>query len=102
MEALSFCASIHQTVLCYSCFFNNLLQMEFIQKFPPKEAENLPLWQCISFQALPAELRREAAQEVSRVGAAQCRRWLSSGRSLAELDSLVRSKADWCDALSSC
>ncbi|KAM5203196.1 FIGNL1-interacting regulator of recombination and mitosis isoform 2-T3 [Hipposideros larvatus] len=63
-------------------------QMEFIQKFPPKEAENLPLWQCISFQALPAELRREAAQEVSRVGAAQCRRWLSSGRSLAELDSL--------------
>nr|KAF6396244.1 hypothetical protein HJG63_001762 [Rousettus aegyptiacus] len=23
-------------------------QVEFIQKFPPKAAENLPLWQCIS------------------------------------------------------
>lgn len=63
-------------------------QVEFIQKFPPKEAENLPLWQCISFQALPAELRRGAAGEVSRVGAAQCGRWLSSGRSLRELDAL--------------
>nr|XP_019571939.1 PREDICTED: uncharacterized protein C1orf112 homolog isoform X2 [Rhinolophus sinicus] len=63
-------------------------QMEFIQKFPPKEAENLSLWQYISFQALPAELRRETAQEVCRVGAAQCRRWLSSGRTVAELESL--------------
>ncbi|KAF6292499.1 hypothetical protein mRhiFer1_001774 [Rhinolophus ferrumequinum] len=63
-------------------------QMEFIQKFPPKEAENLPVWQYISFQALPAGLRRETAQEVCRVGAAQCRRWLSSGHTVAELESL--------------
>ncbi|XP_026942156.1 FIGNL1-interacting regulator of recombination and mitosis isoform X3 [Sagmatias obliquidens] len=64
-------------------------QVEFIQKFSPKEAENLLLWQYISFQALPAELRKQTALEVSRSGTAQCRKWLSSSRTLGELESLV-------------
>ncbi|KAM9109283.1 FIGNL1-interacting regulator of recombination and mitosis isoform 5-T5 [Megaptera novaeangliae] len=63
-------------------------QVEFIQKFSPKEAENLLLWQYISFQALPAELRKQTALEVSRSGTAECRKWLSSSRSLGELESL--------------
>ncbi|XP_033711154.1 FIGNL1-interacting regulator of recombination and mitosis isoform X2 [Delphinus delphis] len=63
-------------------------QVEFIQKFSPKEAENLLLWQYISFQALPAELRKQTALEVSRSGTAQCRKWLSSSRTLGELESL--------------
>ncbi|XP_058898157.1 FIGNL1-interacting regulator of recombination and mitosis isoform X2 [Kogia breviceps] len=63
-------------------------QVEFIQKFSPKEAENLLLWQYISFQALPAELRTQTALEVSRSGTAQCRKWLSSSRTLGELESL--------------
>nr|XP_030731372.1 uncharacterized protein C1orf112 homolog isoform X4 [Globicephala melas] len=64
-------------------------QVEFIQKFSPKEAENLLLWQYISFQALPAELRKQTALEVSRSGTAQCRKWLSSSRTLGELESLT-------------
>ncbi|KAB0403536.1 hypothetical protein E2I00_007478, partial [Balaenoptera physalus] len=64
------------------------LSVEFIQKFSPKEAENLLLWQYISFQALPAELRKHTALEVSRSGTAECRKWLSSSRSLGELESL--------------
>ncbi|TKC47328.1 hypothetical protein EI555_006383 [Monodon monoceros] len=64
------------------------LSVEFIQKFSPKEAENLLLWQYISFQALPAELRKQTALEVSRSGTAQCRKWLSSSRTLGELESL--------------
>ncbi|XP_044905048.1 uncharacterized protein C1orf112 homolog isoform X4 [Felis catus] len=63
-------------------------QVEFIQKFSPREAENLPLWQYISFQALPAELRKQAAQEVVGVGIARCTEWLSNSRTLGELDSL--------------
>ncbi|XP_036090566.1 uncharacterized protein C1orf112 homolog isoform X2 [Rousettus aegyptiacus] len=63
-------------------------QVEFIQKFPPKAAENLPLWQCISFQALPAELGQQTAREVAGLGTAQCRKWLSGTRALGELDSL--------------
>ncbi|XP_062961556.1 FIGNL1-interacting regulator of recombination and mitosis isoform X1 [Cynocephalus volans] len=63
-------------------------QVEFIWKFSPKEAENLPLWQCISFQALSAELRKQTAHEVIRVGTAQCRKWLNSSRTLGELGSL--------------
>ncbi|VFV32989.1 Hypothetical predicted protein [Lynx pardinus] len=63
-------------------------QVEFIQKFSPREAENLSLWQCISFQALPAELRKQAAQEVVGVGIARCTEWLSDSRTLGELDSL--------------
>ncbi|KAJ8789095.1 hypothetical protein J1605_005018 [Eschrichtius robustus] len=62
--------------------------VEFIQKFSPKEAENLLLWQYISFQALPAELRKQTALEVSRSGTTECRKWLSSSRSLGELESL--------------
>ncbi|XP_034866735.1 uncharacterized protein C1orf112 homolog isoform X3 [Mirounga leonina] len=63
-------------------------QVEFIQKFSPKAAENLPLWQYISLQALPAELRKQAAREVTRVGIARCQEWLSSSRTLGELESL--------------
>ncbi|XP_042832930.1 uncharacterized protein C1orf112 homolog isoform X3 [Panthera tigris] len=63
-------------------------QVEFIQKFSPREAENLSLWQYISFQALPAELRKQAAQEVVGVGIARCTEWLSNSRTLGELDSL--------------
>ncbi|XP_048212364.1 uncharacterized protein C1orf112 homolog isoform X2 [Perognathus longimembris pacificus] len=63
-------------------------QVEFIKKFSPKEAENLPLWQCISFQALCGELRKQTAQEVTRVGTAQCRRWLNTSPTLGELQSL--------------
>ncbi|XP_016077004.1 PREDICTED: uncharacterized protein C1orf112 homolog isoform X2 [Miniopterus natalensis] len=63
-------------------------QVEFIQKFSPKAAENLPLWQHISFQAFPAELKKQAAHEVARVGAAQSRRWFGSSRTAGELESL--------------
>ncbi|XP_027978852.1 uncharacterized protein C1orf112 homolog isoform X2 [Eumetopias jubatus] len=63
-------------------------QVEFIQKFSPKAAENLPLWQYISLQALPAELRKQAAHEVTRAGIARCQEWLSSSRTLGELESL--------------
>uniref|UniRef100_H0X1Y9 FIGNL1 interacting regulator of recombination and mitosis n=2 Tax=Otolemur garnettii TaxID=30611 RepID=H0X1Y9_OTOGA len=63
-------------------------QVEFIQKFSPKEAENLPLWQCISFQALSVELRKQTVHEVIRAGIAECKKWLSSSRTLGELESL--------------
>ncbi|XP_063109713.1 FIGNL1-interacting regulator of recombination and mitosis isoform X3 [Cavia porcellus] len=63
-------------------------QMEFIQKFSPKEAENLPLWQYISFQALPTEPRKQTAQEVTRIGSMQCRKWLDGSHTLGELESL--------------
>ncbi|XP_007935968.1 uncharacterized protein C1orf112 homolog [Orycteropus afer afer] len=63
-------------------------QVEFIQKFSPKEVENLSLWQYISFQALSADLRKQTANEVIRAGTTQCREWLSSSRTLGELESL--------------
>ncbi|XP_058516596.1 FIGNL1-interacting regulator of recombination and mitosis isoform X1 [Ochotona princeps] len=63
-------------------------QVEFIQKFSPKETENLRLWQYLSFQALSAELRKQTADEVAAVGIAQCRKWLSSSHTLGELESL--------------
>ncbi|GAB1285624.1 hypothetical protein APTSU1_000085400 [Apodemus speciosus] len=63
-------------------------QMEFIQNFSPKEADNLHLWQYISVQALSADLRKQVACEVVRVCTAQCRKWLSSTHTLTELDSL--------------
>ena len=62
--------------------------MQFIQKFSPKEADNLHLWQYISLQAFDADLRKPVACELVRVCRAQCRKWLSSTRTLAELDSL--------------
>ncbi|XP_069865248.1 FIGNL1-interacting regulator of recombination and mitosis-like isoform X1 [Dipodomys merriami] len=63
-------------------------QVEFIKKFSPKEAENLPVWQCISLQALCGEVRKQAAHAITRVGTAQCRRWLSTSPTLGELQSL--------------
>nr|XP_012639379.1 uncharacterized protein C1orf112 homolog [Microcebus murinus] len=63
-------------------------QVEFIQKFSPKEAENLPLWQCISFQALSSEFRKQTAHDITKVCTAECRKWLSSSRTLGELESL--------------
>ncbi|XP_069867310.1 FIGNL1-interacting regulator of recombination and mitosis-like isoform X2 [Dipodomys merriami] len=63
-------------------------QVEFIKKFSPKEAENLPVWQCISLQALCGEVRKQAAHAITRVGTAQCRRWLSTSPTLGALQSL--------------
>ncbi|XP_020830329.1 FIGNL1-interacting regulator of recombination and mitosis isoform X2 [Phascolarctos cinereus] len=63
-------------------------QMEFIQKFSPKEAENLPLWQHISFKAFSPELKSQIANEVTMVGIAQCKKWLSSRHTLGELESV--------------
>ncbi|XP_006887520.1 PREDICTED: uncharacterized protein C1orf112 homolog [Elephantulus edwardii] len=63
-------------------------QVEFIQKFSPKEAENLSLWKYLSFQALPSDLRKETASEVTRASIAQCREWLRSSRTVGELQSL--------------
>ncbi|KAL1769813.1 hypothetical protein HispidOSU_014750 [Sigmodon hispidus] len=63
-------------------------QVEFIQRFSPKEVDNLPLWQNISFQALSSDLRKQAACEVIRVCTVQCMKWLNSSHTLAELDSL--------------
>ncbi|XP_077680292.1 FIGNL1-interacting regulator of recombination and mitosis isoform X2 [Eretmochelys imbricata] len=60
-------------------------QVEFTQKFPPKEAENLPLWQRISLKALTPDLRKRAALQLCVVGLAQCRQWLSGRRTLGEL-----------------
>nr|KAF6412800.1 hypothetical protein HJG59_001770 [Molossus molossus] len=63
-------------------------QVDFIQTFPPEATENLPLWQHISFQAFPAELRKQAAREVTSVGATQSRGWLRSSRTVGELEAL--------------
>ncbi|XP_027724122.1 uncharacterized protein C1orf112 homolog isoform X2 [Vombatus ursinus] len=63
-------------------------QMEFIQKFSPKEAENLPLWQHISFKAFSPEPKSQIANEVTMVGIAQCKKWLSSRHTLGELESV--------------
>ncbi|CAO2637494.1 Uncharacterized protein C1orf112 homolog [Lemmus lemmus] len=63
-------------------------QAEFIRRFSPEKVDNLPLWQCISFQALSADLRKQAACNVIRVCTVQCMDWLSSSHTLAELDSL--------------
>ncbi|XP_040593275.1 uncharacterized protein C1orf112 homolog isoform X2 [Mesocricetus auratus] len=63
-------------------------QVEFIQRFSPKEADNLPLWQHISFQALSADLRKQTACKVITGCTAQCVKWLNSSHTLAELDSL--------------
>ncbi|XP_067388660.1 FIGNL1-interacting regulator of recombination and mitosis isoform X4 [Emydura macquarii macquarii] len=60
-------------------------QVEFTQKFPPKETENLPLWQHISLKALTPNLRKQVAHQLYAVGLAQCRQWLSGRCTLGEL-----------------
>nr|XP_005283442.1 uncharacterized protein C1orf112 homolog isoform X2 [Chrysemys picta bellii] len=60
-------------------------QVEFTQKFPPKEAENLLLWQHISLKALTPDLRKQVAHQLCAVGLTQCRQWLSGRCTLGEL-----------------
>ncbi|XP_054977657.1 uncharacterized protein C1orf112 homolog isoform X2 [Sorex araneus] len=69
-------------------FMTPAQQAEFVQQFPPREAENWPLWQHVSFRAFSAELRRDAAEALGQAGVLQCRQWLGSRRTLAELDTL--------------
>lgn len=65
-----------------------------MQEFSPRAAENLPLWQHVSLQAFPEELRRQAAQEVAAAGAAQTRGWLAGSRTAAELTWLASDLLD--------
>uniref|UniRef100_A0ACB8F2I2 Uncharacterized protein n=1 Tax=Sphaerodactylus townsendi TaxID=933632 RepID=A0ACB8F2I2_9SAUR len=60
-------------------------QMEFIQRFPPKEMENLILWQHLSLKALMAPLRKQVAHELFATGLARFEELLSSKRPLQEL-----------------
>lgn len=85
---LSLCALFVGLSSC-SWLFPIVFQVEFIQTFPPEAAGNLPLWQHISFQAFPVELRKQAAREVTSVGAAQSRGWLHSSRTVGELELLA-------------
>ncbi|KAM8816447.1 FIGNL1-interacting regulator of recombination and mitosis [Rhynchonycteris naso] len=63
-------------------------QVEFLQEFSPEAAANLPVWQHLCLQAFPAELRRQAAQEVARAAVAQSQRWLGSQHPTQDLGSL--------------
>lgn len=78
-------------VYSFICYFllDGSIQVEFIQKFPPQEEENWPVWQHISFQAFSVELRKAAALELVRAGILRCREWLSSSRTYTELKALV-------------
>ncbi|XP_065410672.1 FIGNL1-interacting regulator of recombination and mitosis isoform X3 [Chrysemys picta bellii] len=67
-------------------------QVEFTQKFPPKEAENLLLWQHISLKALTPDLRKQVAHQLCAVGLTQCRQWLSGRCTLGELPPVVSSQ----------
>ncbi|XP_061441358.1 FIGNL1-interacting regulator of recombination and mitosis isoform X4 [Rhineura floridana] len=60
-------------------------QVRFTQQFPPKETENLLLWQHLSLQALIPHLRQQVAHELFVAGFTQCQEWLNSKRSLEEL-----------------
>ncbi|CAK6439536.1 unnamed protein product [Pipistrellus nathusii] len=86
MDAWCFLARYGTAELCAHHVSIVAHLVEFIQKFSPKEAENLPLWQYISFQAFPAELRKQTAHEVVSVGVAQGRRWLGGSRTVGELE----------------
>lgn len=60
------------------------LQVEFMQKFPPKETENLLLWQHLSLKALEPLLRKQVAHDLFVAGIAQCQECLSNKRQLEE------------------
>ncbi|XP_042307343.1 uncharacterized protein C1orf112 homolog isoform X2 [Sceloporus undulatus] len=60
-------------------------QVKFADRFPPKDTENLLLWQHLSLQAFMPLHRQQVAQEIFEVGFTQCQKWLSTERSLEEL-----------------
>ncbi|XP_019357445.1 PREDICTED: uncharacterized protein C1orf112 homolog isoform X1 [Gavialis gangeticus] len=60
-------------------------QVEFTQKFPPTELENLPVWQLISLKALAPDTMKHVVNQLCEVGLVQCRQWLSGRRTLGEL-----------------
>uniref|UniRef100_A0A4X2K960 FIGNL1 interacting regulator of recombination and mitosis n=1 Tax=Vombatus ursinus TaxID=29139 RepID=A0A4X2K960_VOMUR len=88
MDTWCFLARYGTAELCAHHVFIIAHLMEFIQKFSPKEAENLPLWQHISFKAFSPEPKSQIANEVTMVGIAQCKKWLSSRHTLGELESV--------------
>ncbi|XP_025052548.1 uncharacterized protein C1orf112 homolog isoform X2 [Alligator sinensis] len=60
-------------------------QVEFTQKFPPTELENLPVWQLISLKALAPDIMKHVVNQLCGVGLVQSRQWLSGRRTLGEL-----------------
>ncbi|KAM3840197.1 FIGNL1-interacting regulator of recombination and mitosis isoform 3-T3 [Vipera latastei] len=60
-------------------------QLRFTQKFPPKDSENLLLWQHLSLRALLPLHRQQIARELFGAGLVRCQEWLNSVKSLNEL-----------------
>uniref|UniRef100_A0A8C5RLJ6 Uncharacterized protein n=1 Tax=Laticauda laticaudata TaxID=8630 RepID=A0A8C5RLJ6_LATLA len=75
-------------------------QLKFTQKFPPKDSENLVLWQHLSFQALLPLHRQKVAHELFVAGLVQCQEWLNSEKSLNELPQVVRKSIIQCNLFS--
>uniref|UniRef100_A0ABM5G9Q7 FIGNL1-interacting regulator of recombination and mitosis n=1 Tax=Pogona vitticeps TaxID=103695 RepID=A0ABM5G9Q7_9SAUR len=66
-------------------FMSSDHQVKFTELFPPKNPENLLLWQHLSLQALIPLLKHQVAHEIFMMGLAQCQEWLSNEKSLEEL-----------------
>uniref|UniRef100_A0A6I8N3B3 FIGNL1 interacting regulator of recombination and mitosis n=1 Tax=Ornithorhynchus anatinus TaxID=9258 RepID=A0A6I8N3B3_ORNAN len=86
MDAWCFLARYGTAELCAHHVFIIAHLRDFLQNFPPKEEENLPLWQYISFKAFPLDLRKQIVSEVTQEAIAQCKKWISGKRVLGELE----------------
>ncbi|ETE68683.1 hypothetical protein L345_05515, partial [Ophiophagus hannah] len=85
MDVWCFLARYGTEDLCAHHTFIIAHVLKFTQKFPPKDSENLLLWQHLSFQALLPLHRQQVAHELFVAGLVQCQEWLNSEKSLNEL-----------------
>ncbi|XP_041126871.1 uncharacterized protein C1orf112 homolog [Polyodon spathula] len=61
-------------------------QVEFVERFSPKEVENVQLWQHVPLKALTPDLRKQVVDDIMRSAGAVCSRWLEGRCMLVELE----------------
>ncbi|XP_053549143.1 uncharacterized protein C1orf112 homolog [Bombina bombina] len=52
-------------------------QAEFIKRFPPRDAENFPVWKHLSLAAFTSDLRAQVKNDLFSTAISQCKDWLS-------------------------
>ncbi|KAM4640775.1 FIGNL1-interacting regulator of recombination and mitosis [Discoglossus pictus] len=63
-------------------------QAEFIKQFPPRDAENFPVWQHLSLLALQSDLRVQVKNDLLCAGISHCKNWMNGRCTFRDLQQL--------------
>lgn len=68
-------------------------QTELVERFPPSEVGNLPVWRHVLLRALSQEARRRVEADITDLTEKALSDWRSGGYKLGQVEKVVRTSS---------